>query len=443
MARSLSAYEIALQELEHVATIMNLSDEVVGFLSTPHRIMTVNIPVRMDDGTLKFFTGYRAQHNSALGPVKGGTRFHPEETLDDVKALSFWMTIKNALANIPAGGAKGGVVVDPAALSVGELERLCRGYVRAVLPMLSSDVDIPGPDVGTPQQVMAWLLDEYELLAQRHEPAAFAGKPPILGGSAGRDRATGRGVVYSVAQLLKLLGTSMQGKRVVIQGYGNLGSHASKFFADAGAIVIGVSDIRGGCYNKRGIDIGAAFAQAEKCGTVAGLSGCDAVSNKELLELDCDILVPCALQNQITELNAKNILAKYVVEGANGPTTPAAEQILTERGIVLLPDIVANVGGAVVAYFELVQDLSSYFWTESDVFKRLETIMINICSEVYAVAQEKKVTMRTAAWMTAITRVMTAMQLRGWVRETIVERSASEKGSSMTTRVEAVELIAR
>lgn len=416
MSKKTSAFEVALQELEHVAGIMGLSDEVVGYLSTPQRIMIVNIPVRMDNGGMKFFTGYRAQHNSALGPVKGGTRFHHEETLDDVKALSFWMTIKNSLANIPAGGAKGGVAVDPSTLSAGELERLCRGYIRAVFPMLSPKVDIPGPDIGTPQQVMAWFLDEYETLAHGHEPATFAGKPPLLGGSLGRDRATGRGLVYSTGELMRQLGTSLAGKRVVIQGFGNLGSHAARFFAEAGAVIIAASDVRGGVYAPKGIDIDKAFEYLAEHRTIAGLPGTDAISNEELLELECDILAPCALQNQITEENAARIRARYVVEGANGPTTPAAEKLLTENGVVVLPDIVANVGGAVVAYFELVQDLYYYFWTEGEVFNRLETIMTKTCQEVYATARDKKVTMRTAAWMISLDRVVRAMRLRSWVR---------------------------
>lgn len=416
MSNTITAYEVALQELEHVASIMNLSDEVIGYLRTPQRIMTVNIPVRMDDGSLKFFTGYRAQHNSALGPVKGGTRFHPEETIDDVKALSFWMTIKNSLANIPAGGAKGGVAVDPSALSKSELERLCRGYIRAVFPILGPKVDIPGPDVGTPQQVMAWLLDEYEVLAHGREPATFAGKPPLLGGSLGRDRATGRGLVYSAAELLRQRDQSLEGKRVVIQGFGNLGSHAARFFAEAGAVVIAASDVKGAVYCAKGIDIGAAFRQVEQAGTIAGLVDTDQITNKELLELECDILVPCALQNQIIVENANLVRAKYVVEGANGPTTPEAEKILNDKGIIVLPDIVANVGGAVVAYFELVQDLYYYFWTEQEVFGRLQEIMVKTCQEVCSVAAERKVTLRNAAWITSLSKVVRAMQLRGWVR---------------------------
>lgn len=416
MTKEITAYEVALQELHHVAELMHLNDEVIGYLSTPQRILTVSIPVRMDNGSLKFFTGYRAQHNSALGPVKGGTRFHKDETLDDVKALSFWMTIKNALSNIPAGGAKGGIEVDPATLSKTELERLCRAYVKAVFPMLGPKVDIPGPDVGTPQQVMAWLMDEYENLSQRHEPATFAGKPPVLGGSLGRDRATGRGLVYSVAEALRKMDTALEGKTVAIQGFGNLGSHAATFFTEAGAKVIAIVDVKGGAYNPKGIDVQAAFRQVTDTGSIAGLTNTDAIGNQELLEMKCDILVPAALQNQITETNATRIQARFVAEGANGPVTPAAEKIMIDNGIFVLPDIVANSGGAIVAYFELVQDLQSYFWTEGEVFQRLEKIMVNTCSNVYEISKTKNVTMRTAAWMTALNKIILAMQLRGWIR---------------------------
>lgn len=415
MVKRITAYEVALQELHHAAEIMNLNDEVLGYLETPQRILTVSIPVRMDDGSLKFYTGYRAHHNSALGPVKGGTRFHQNETLDDIKALSFWMTIKNALAGIPAGGAKGGVVVDPSTLSQAELERLCRGYIRAVFPMLNPKVDIPGPDVGTPQQVMAWFMDEYETLTHQHEPASFAGKPPIIGGSLGRDRATGRGLVDATKELMRLKGTTLQDKTVVVQGFGNLGSHAANFFNQEGAKVIAISDVGGGAYNAKGINIDAAFSHLKTAGTVAGLAETDSISNQELLELPCDILVPAALQNQITEENAPRIRASFVIEGANGPTTPAAERILADNGVFVLPDIIANSGGAIVAYFELVQDLYYYFWTEEEVFQRLKLIITKTCRDVYELAQTKKVSMRIAAWMVALNKIIRAMELRGWI----------------------------
>lgn len=413
----ITAYEVALQELHNVATLMRLSDEVVGYLESPERILTVKIPLRMDDGGLQFFTGYRAHHNSALGPVKGGTRFHKDETLDDVKALSFWMSIKNSLAGIPAGGAKGGIAVDPVTLSKTELERLCRGYIRAIYPMLGSRVDIPGPDVGTPQQVMAWFTDEYEVLSHGHEAAAIAGKPPVLGGSLGRDRATGYGLVYSVTEFLRCSGQKLEGKTVAIQGFGNLGSHAADFFTRHGAKVIAASDVHGGIYNPKGLPMEQALKHLGETGSIKGLPGCDALSGKELLEFPCDILVPAALQNQITEDNAGNVRAKLVAEGANGPTTPAAEDILRANGVPVLPDIVANCGGAVVGYFELVQDLQAYFWEEEEIFSRLKTIMTKTCHDVYHLAEQNKTGMRTAAWMLALNKIVLAMTLRGWVRE--------------------------
>lgn len=412
-----SAYDIAMKGLDDVARLMNLSDEVVGYLRTPRRIMIVDLPVRMDDGSLRFFTGYRAQHNAALGPVKGGTRLHKDETLEDVKALSFWMSIKNSLANIPAGGAKGGIAVDPGTLSPFELERLCRAYIRAVYPMLGSDVDIPGPDIGTPQQVMAWFTDEYETLRQGHEPAAFAGKPPLLGGSLGRDRATGRGLVDTAEKILDLRGEHLRGQRVVIQGFGNLGLHAAHFFAEAGAVVTGVSDVSGGIYNEKGIAPAEAAAFLRAHGSFAGMPGAEAVSNAELLELPCDILAPCALQGQLTGANAAQVRARYVVEGANGPTTPEAEALLRDNGVCVVPDIVANVGGAVVAYFELVQNLYHYYWKEDEVFTRLKTIMHGTATEVWASAGKQNLGLRQAAWVSAIEKIVAAMELRGWVRK--------------------------
>jgi len=411
-----SAYDIAMKGLDDVAKIMKLNDEIVGYLRTPQRILIVELPVRMDDGSLRFYTGYRAQHNSALGPVKGGTRLHKDETLDDVKALSFWMSIKNSLANIPAGGAKGGITVDPATLSPTELERLCRAYIKAVFPILGSKVDIPGPDVGTPQQVMAWFTDEYENIAQCHEPAAFAGKPPLLGGSEGRNRSTGRGLVDVTEKVLALNKQEIKGKRIVIQGFGNLGSHAAHFFSELGGVITGLSDVNGGIYCAKGIDHAAALAYLAKHGVLKGVPGTEAISNAELLELSCDILAPCALQGQLTAANADRVKAAYVIEGANGPTTPGAEAIMRDKGIIVVPDIVANPGGAVVAYFELVQDLYHYYWKEDEVFAKLKLIMQKTMEEVWHSAQKNKLGLRQAAWISAIGKIVEAMRLRGWIR---------------------------
>lgn len=413
--KEITAFDVALQELHAVAKIMKLDDEVVQFLETPQRVMAVNVPLRMDDGSMKFFKGYRSQHNRAIGPSRGGTRLHHEETEDDVKALSFWMTIKNSLAGIPSGGAKGGIAVDPQSLSVAELERLCRAYVRAIAPMLNPDVDVFGPDVGTPPQVMAWLLDEYEVLCQRHVPTAFSGKPIPLGGSLGRKQATGYGLVASVTELLRQKGQKLEGKTVAIQGFGNLGAFAAEAFANAGAKVIAATDIRGGIHNANGIDIKKAFAQLEQTGSIAGLAGTDSISNSELLALKCDILVPAALQNQITAENAGNVQATFVVEGANGPTTPDGEHIMLDKGITVLPDIVANCGGVLVSYMEQVQNRYCYSWTEAEVFKRLAETMTTTCAGVCAVAGERSVSLRTAAWIMALDKVISAMKLRGWI----------------------------
>ena len=414
--KKLTSLDVALQELYAVAQVMKLSDEVVHFLEVPQRFLAVNVPVKMDDGSLRFFKGYRSQHNRALGPSRGGTRLHHEETEEDVKALSFWMTIKNSLAGIPSGGAKGGIVVDPASLSKAELERLCRGYVRAIAPMLGPDVDVFGPDVGTPPQVMAWFLDEYEALVQKHVPGAFSGKPLELGGSAGRTKATGYGLVFSAMELLRQKNQSIQGKKVVIQGFGNLGSFAAEAFAGVGATVVAVSDVFGGIYNPKGIDMPAAFAQMKQAGSIKDLAGCDAVSNEELLALECDILVPAALQNQITQDNASRVRAGIVVEGANGPTTPEGEQILLDKGIDVLPDIVANCGGVLVSYFEQIQNRYCNYWPEKKVFSQLECTMIETCANVYAVSRKRQIRLRTAAWVLALDKVINAMTLRGWLR---------------------------
>ena len=412
----ITAYEAALEELHSVAKVLNLSDEIVAMLETPQRLMAVTIPVRMDDGSMCYYKGYRAQHNAALGPTRGGTRFHKDETEDDVKALAFWMTIKNSLAGIPSGGAKGGVAVDPSTLSPTELERLCRGYIRSIYPMINPDVDVFGPDVGTPPQIMAWFLDEYETISQKHAFTAFSGKPPLIGGSLGRNKATGYGLVACANEFLRLQKDNLAGKRVAIQGFGNLGSFAAEAFAARGAKIVGITDIGGGIQNKNGIDLAAAMQQLKNTGSVAGLAGCDPIDNEGLLAMECDILVPAALQNQITENNADKVRATYVVEGANGPTTPAGERVLLSKGIFMVPDILANFGGVLVSYFEQVQNRYCFAWEEEEVISRLEKNMVQACNGVYGVAQEKKLSMRTSAWVLSLDKVIQAMRFRGWVR---------------------------
>ena len=416
MSTKATAYDVAMQNLDRVAGIMQLSDEVLGFLRAPQRAVIVELPLRMDDGSLRFFTAYRVQHNHALGPIKGGTRLHPEETLSDVKALAFWMTVKCSLAGLPAGGGKGGITVDPSTLSPAELERLCRAYVRAIFPIIGPKVDIPGPDMGTPPQVMSWFMDEYENIAQHHEPATFGGKSPLLGGSLGRDRATGYGLLYVMDKVLELRGENLTGKRVAIQGFGNLGTHAADLLTQKGATVIAVSDVHGGIFNANGINIKEAMAYIREKGNLTNFPGSDSIGNAELLELKCDILAPCALQSQITAENAGRVKARYILEGANGPTTPEAEDILHAAGVCVVPDVLANAGGVTVSYFEQVQGSYGYYWPEEEIFAKMGAIMQKSAKEVYAQAVDKKVSLRQAAWIASLGKVVAAMKLRGWVR---------------------------
>lgn len=411
-----NAFEVALQELHAVAEVMHLSDEIVGFLSSPQRTMEASIPLRMDDGTMKYFKAYRCQHNSALGPTRGGTRLHQDEVMDDVKALAFWMTVKNSLAGIPSGGGKGGIAVDPRSLSPDELQRLCRGYIRAIYPMLGPDVDVFGPDVGTPPQIMAWFLDEYETLLQQKRPTAFSGKPPVIGGSRGRDVATGFGLVYAVKELMKQNNTTLEGKRIGIQGFGNLGANAAIAFEREGAKMVAIADIGGGFYNPKGIDIFKAGELAKATGTVKGVPNVEEMDGEELWGLDVDILIPAALQNVIHEGNADKIKAKFVVEGANGPITPEGEAILLDKGSIVYPGIAANCGGVLVSYFEQVQNRYCFAWEEQEVLSRLEATLTQTCSNVCNAAREKKVSLRIAAWVAALDKVIEAMKFRGWVK---------------------------
>ena len=413
--QAVTAYDAALHELHSVASIMNLPDATVRFLETPQRLIAVTLPLRMDDGSTQCFMGYRSQHNHALGPSRGGTRLHHDETIDDVKALSFWMTIKNSLAGIPCGGGKGGIAVDPAALSQSELERLCRAYIQAIYPVLQPDMDVAGPDMGTPPQVMAWMMDEYERLSGKHVPGGFTGKPILLGGSQGRVQSTGFALVHSTAEFLRRHEQTLEGKTVAIQGFGNLGSNAAATFAQLGAKVIAVNDVFGGIHNAKGIDIPAAIALLQKAGTIKDMPGCDRIDNAALLAMDCDILVPAALHNQLTAENAPKLRARCIVEAANGPTTPEAEQIILDRGIPLLPDIIANAGGVTTSYFENVQNRTTLYWSEEEVLTRLKANTIQVCANVCAVARERKLSMRKAAWVLALDKVIQAMKLRGWV----------------------------
>lgn len=393
---------------------LNYSDEMYELLKEPLRMLTVRIPVRMDDGKVKVFTGYRAQHNDAVGPTKGGIRFHPDVTENEVKALSIWMSLKCGIANLPYGGGKGGIICDPRSMSLHELESLSRGYVRAVSQIVGPTKDIPAPDVMTNAQIMAWMMDEYSRIREFDAPGFITGKPIVLGGSLGRETATATGVAIMIDQALKQRGIGIQGARVVIQGFGNAGSYLAKFMHDAGAKVVGISDSNGGLYEPEGLDIEDLMSRRDSFGSVSNLFK-NTISNRELIELDCDILVPAAVENQITRDNAGKVKAGIVVEAANGPTTMEATRILTERGVLLVPDVLASAGGVIVSYFEWVQNNQGYYWTEEDVQHKLSEVMIRSFENVYQTHLSRKVDMRLAAYMVGVRRLAEAVRLRGWV----------------------------
>lgn len=388
--------------------------EMFDLLREPIRMLTVRFPVRMDDGVVKVFTGYRAQHNDAVGPTKGGIRFHPDVNEDEVKALSLWMSIKCGIANLPYGGGKGGVICDPREMSFREQERLARGYVRAISQLVGPSKDIPAPDVMTNSQVMAWMMDEYSRIKEFDSPGFITGKPIVLGGSLGRETSTARGVAICIREAAKVKGIDLMGSRVVVQGFGNAGSYLAKFMHDAGALVVGISDAYGALHDPKGLDIDSLLERRDSFGTVTKLFK-NTISNKELLELDCDILVPAAIENQITQANANEIKAKIVVEAANGPTTMDATRILTERDILLVPDVLGNSGGVIVSYFEWVQNNQGYYWTEQEVMQRLEELMVRSFDTVYQTAMARKIDMRLSAYMVGIRRMAEAVELRGWV----------------------------
>lgn len=393
---------------------LGYSDEVYELLKEPIRMMTVKIPVRMDDGTVKIFTGYRAQHNDAVGPTKGGIRFHPNVTETEVKALSIWMSLKCGIVDLPYGGGKGGIVCDPRDMSFRELERLSRGYVRAISQIVGPTKDIPAPDVFTNSQIMAWMMDEYSRIDEFNSPGFITGKPLVLGGSQGRETATAKGVTICIRDAAKRRGISIEGARVVVQGFGNAGSFLAKFMYDAGAKIIGISDAYGALHDPEGLDIDYLLDRRDSFGTVTNLFN-NTISNKELLELDCDILVPAAIENQITEQNAPNIKASIVVEAANGPTTLEATRILTERGILLVPDVLASAGGVTVSYFEWVQNNQGYYWTEEEVEERLEKVMSKSFKNIYDTAEMRRVDMRLAAYMVGVRKMAEASRFRGWI----------------------------
>lgn len=393
---------------------LGYSEEFYELLKEPLRMMTVRIPVRMDNGSIKIFTGYRAQHNDAVGPTKGGVRFHPGVTEKEVKALSIWMSLKCGIVDLPYGGGKGGIVCDPRGMSFRELENLSRGYVRAISQIVGPTKDIPAPDVFTNSQIMAWMMDEYSRIDEFNNPGFITGKPLVLGGSHGRESATAKGVTICIYEAIKKKGIDLKGAKVVVQGFGNAGSFLSKFMHDAGAKVIGISDAYGALHDPNGLDIDHLLDRRDSFGTVTKLFK-NTITNKELLELDCDILVPAAIENQITEENANNIKAKVIVEAANGPTTLEATKILTDRGILLVPDVLASAGGVTVSYFEWVQNNQGYYWSEEEVEEKLQKVMVRAFNNVYDTAQTRKVDMRLAAYMVGVRKMAEASRFRGWI----------------------------
>lgn len=413
---SLNPYLRAQQSFREAVDILGLEAAVFDLLKQPMRFFEVAVPVVRDDGSLEVFTGYRSQHNDALGPTKGGLRFHPNVDADEVRALSMWMTVKCALLRLPYGGGKGGVRCDVDQLSEAEIERLSREYIRAISLVIGPDKDIPAPDVSTNPQIMAWMVDEYSRIRGENTFGLITGKPLVIGGSRGRVEATGRGLVFATRQLALALGIDFSKSVVAVQGFGNVGSVAAEICHHLGATVVAVSDKDGGLYNSGGIDMGQLMEYKKTHRTLAGFSSAEPISNQDLLELPVDVLFPAALENQITADNAKNIRARIVGEGANGPTTPEADAILFEQGVMVVPDVLGNAGGVTVSYFEWVQNQTRLYWSESEVNRRLEEYMVDAMSAMHEMHERFGVTLRKAAYLVAVERVAQAMRVRGWLR---------------------------
>lgn len=414
MAENLNLFTSTQDVIKEALNKLGYDEAMYDLLKEPLRMLHVRIPVKMDDGTTKVFTAYRAQHNDAVGPTKGGVRFHPMVSEDEVKALSMWMTLKCGIVDLPYGGGKGGIICDPRQMSMGELERLSRGYVRAISQIVGPTKDIPAPDVFTNAQIMAWMMDEYSRMDEFNSPGFITGKPIVLGGSQGRDRATAEGVTIVIQEAAKKRGIDIKGARIVIQGFGNAGSFLAKFMSDLGAKVIGISDAYGALHDPNGLDIDYLLDRRDSFGTVTTLFE-NTITNQELLELDCDILVPAAIENQITVDNAHDIKASIVVEAANGPTTAEATKILTERGILLVPDVLASAGGVTVSYFEWVQNNQGYYWSAEEVREKLYKKMVEAFENVYTTATTRNINMRLAAYMVGVRRTAEASRFRGWV----------------------------
>ena len=402
-----------LQQVDRVIPHLGNLARWAETLKRPKRILIVDVPIHMDDGTIAHFEGYRVQHNVSRGPGKGGVRFHQDVTLSEVMALSAWMSVKNAAVNVPYGGAKGGIRVDPKKLSIGELERMTRRYTSEIGIIIGPNKDIPAPDVNTNEQIMAWMMDTYSMNTGSTATGVVTGKPVDLGGSLGRREATGRGVFTVGAEAARHIGMGIKDARLAVQGFGNVGGTAARLFGDAGARTVAVQDHTGSIYQEAGVDVDALLAHVAETGGVAGFAGAEKMDNDAFWGVDCDILIPAALEQQITAENAGRIKARMVIEGANGPTTPQADDILADRNVLVVPDVIANAGGVTVSYFEWVQDFSSFFWDEDEINARLVKIMTNAFAGIWQVAQEKKVSLRTATFIVACERILHTRELRG------------------------------
>lgn len=408
-----NVWEMAQQQLDDVARLVGLNESIHGYLREPKRVLEVSVPVRMDNGVFRMFKGYRVQHNMARGPSKGGIRYHPDVSLDEVKALAMWMTWKCSLVNIPFGGAKGGVICDPKSMSMQELENLTRRFTSEISIIIGPEKDIPAPDVYTTPQVMAWIMDTYSMQKGYSVPGVVTGKPVSIGGSLGRDKATARGCLFVVDEAMRVKGIPFGDARVAIQGFGNAGMHAADLMQKAGYTIVAVSDSQGGVANPKGLDVSGVIAHKTETGSVVGFTGGERISNKDVLEYDCEVLVPAALEKVITAENARHIRAKIIAEAANGPTLPEADRVLFDRDIMVLPDILANAGGVAVSYFEWVQDLQETFWEEDEINERLKRKMTRAFKETYDQAERLQTDMRHGAYAVAVSRVAEATKLRG------------------------------
>ena len=424
MSKQTNLYEEALKPLKKAAAVLNLEPNIVEVLSSPERMLIVSIPVKMDDGKTKVFTGYRVQHNTARGPAKGGIRYHPEVCLDEVKSLAFWMSIKNTVVGVPFGGGKGGITCNPKKMSEGEIERLTRGYAAAIAKFVGPDQDIPAPDVGTNAQIMGWFTDEYCKIVGKCVLGVITAKPLDIGGSRGRETATGRGAFFATLEAVKTFSIPLKGARVSIQGYGNVARPIAKYLYELGCKIVAVSDSTGGVYNPEGMNPVKLAKFKTKTRSVKGFPRSKEISTVDPITVDCDILIPAALENQITEKNASKVQAKLIVEEANGPTTPKADKILYEKGVVIVPDVLANAGGVTVSYFEWVQNRMGYYWSDGEVDEKLKQVMTKAFKDVYQNAkqyqvdtslttQQSQMDFRTAAYVTAVKKIVGAMRALG------------------------------